>query len=272
MEERFSDQETITDDCAFGELSDHLEVTDKVSESHGGDEGRIEEKSFIRIPSGIQGLDEMVDGGLPYPSTILLGGSSGTGKTTLSLQFMMQCGLKGERGIFFTTFSEPIQWMLRFASRYDFMDTENLDSNIKFVELASVLRERVSDKERYERVLEVIEDEITEHLPQRIVIDPLNVISDMMGGMSREFLYDLSVKLKNWQAVTLLTGEVLPPHSYPFELGYLVDGVIILTYTPIGEGRRRFLEVLKMRGTEHITGKHAMDISRNGCQIQSGLR
>jgi circadian clock protein KaiC len=43
-----------------------------------------------RVKSGINGLDEMMQGGLPFPSTVLVAGSAGTGKTTFALQFLAQ--------------------------------------------------------------------------------------------------------------------------------------------------------------------------------------
>src|SRR3990170_5449021 len=112
---------------------------------------------LTRIKTGIPGLDEMVEGGWPFPSTILVAGSAGTGKTTFALQFLSQGAKEGEQGLFFTTLSEPTQWMLRFTSGFTFLDKEHFGKQIQYVELGSLLREERNP----ERILDYIEDQIT---------------------------------------------------------------------------------------------------------------
>ena len=224
---------------------------------------------LVRIKSGIPGLDDMMEGGFPFPSTILVAGSAGTGKTTFGLQFLAKGALEGEQGIFFTTLSEPTSWMLRFVSRFNFLNKEYFGTKIKYVDLGPFLWEHNKPAD----ILEHIEELIGEHMPQRIVIDPLTVIGDTLVGSYRTFLYDLTNRLKNWQAVSVLTGEVLPGQAYPIELSYVVDTLVLLSTDLSPEGtRRKYLEILKMRGTNHITGKHLVDLSRKGFVVQVGLR
>jgi len=227
------------------------------------------ESNLIRIKSGVNGLDEMMEGGFPFPSTVLVAGSAGTGKTTFALQFLSQGAKEGEQGIFFTTLSEPTQWMLRFVSRFGFLDKDTFGKQIKYVDLGPFLREQRDPA----ALLKFIDDQIAEHMPQRIVIDPVSVISGMIKGDYRMFLFDLTTHLKNWQAVTILTGEVLPNEPYPIEISYIVDTVIILSLGLTPEGaRRKYCEILKMRGTTHVTGQHLMDISRDGITVTMGLK
>ena len=61
------------------------------------------------------------------------------------------------------------------------------------------------------------------------------------------FSFDLTTRLKNWQATTLLTGEVRQGELCPPELSYAVDGVILLMPSDEGDARRKYLEVLKAR-------------------------
>jgi circadian clock protein KaiC len=222
-----------------------------------------------RVKSGINGLDEMMQGGFPFPSTVLVAGSAGTGKTTFALQFLAQGVRDGEQGLFFTTLSEPTQWMLRFVTHFTFLDKDSFGRQIKYVDLGPFLR-----KERDpEKLLAFIDDQISEHMPQRIVIDPVSVIGGMIKADYRMFLYDLSTHLKNWRAISILTGEVLPQEPYPVEISYIVDSVILLSLGLTSEGsRRKYLEILKMRGTHHATGQHLMDVSENGILVAMGLK
>ena len=140
-----------------------------------------------------------------------------------------------------------------------------LGNEIKYIDLAKVI------KTQPHKVLNYIEDQLADYMPQRVVIDPITIIGNLLGLEYREFLFELSTTLKNFQAVTLMTGEVKPEEDYPLEVAYTSDGIIILSNKFEENGRRRFLEVLKMRGSDHITGRHMADISQDGYSIQAGL-
>jgi circadian clock protein KaiC len=109
-------------------------------------------------------------------------------------------------------------------------------------------------------------------MPQRIVIDPITSVENILKDSYREFLFDLSQSLKNWQATTLMTGESTHVQPFPMEPAYTADGIIILYHLEHADGRRRYIEILKMRGTEHMTGKHMMDISGDGLSVQVGFK
>jgi circadian clock protein KaiC len=225
---------------------------------------------FPRMSSGIPRLDEMIEGGFPCPSVILLAGAAGTGKSTFCLQFLTQGAKNSESSLFFTTLSEPTQWMLRFASRYTFINKDFFGKEIKFVELGRYIQ----DSSNMSELLDYIEENITEVMPSRIVIDPVTIIKDMIPtDKYRGFLYNLTTHLKNWQATTILTGEILPNELYPVEISYIADGVILLTYKESSDGpTSKYLEILKMRGTNHMTGKNLVNISWDGMDISPGLR
>ena len=229
----------------------------------------MKDNALERVHSGINGMDEMMQGGFPFPSTVLVAGSAGTGKTTFALQFLAQGVKDGEQGLFFTTLSEPTQWMLRFVANYEFIDKDAFGRQIKYVDLGPFLRKEKDP----EKLLAYIDDQISECMPQRIVIDPVSIIGTMVKEDYRIFLYDLSTHLKNWRAVTILTGEVLPSEPYPVEISYIVDAVVLLSLGLTSEGtRRKYLEILKMRGTQHTTGQHMLDISPVGLTVTAGLR
>lgn len=212
---------------------------------------------MVRLTTGIPGLDDMIEGGFPFPSVMLLAGSAGTGKTTFAMKFLCEGAKQGEQGLYFTTLSEPTQWMLRYATQFDFMDPAYFNDQIVYCDLGDKLRD-MSEGD----LLNVMEEKIAEVMPQRIVIDPITVIGNFMKGDYRQFLFDLTNRLKNWNAVTLMTGEVKPGEIYPPEVAYAADGIVLLVLSEEMGARRKYLEVLKMRGTNHQTGKQSIDISR----------
>ncbi len=210
-----------------------------------------------RIPSGIDGLDEMIKGGFPFPSVVLVAGSAGTGKTTFAMNFLMEGAKRGEQGLFFTTLSEPTQWMLRYAGQFDFVKKDYFGNEIRYEDMGLLLQ-----REGYEELLDFIDDKIAETMPQRIVIDPITVVGAFLEEDYRLFLFELTNLLKNWQAVTVLTGEVKPGEPYPAQISYAVDSVVILSMEEEEGTRRKYLEVLKMRGTDHTAGRQPLTITQ----------
>lgn len=208
------------------------------------------------METGILGLDDMIEGGFPFPSVILLAGSAGTGKTTFAQKFLFTGAEKGEQSLYFTTLSEPTQWMLRYSSKFSYVKKEYFGKEIIYVDMGAMLRDASAHD-----ILSFIDDKIAETMPQRIVIDPITVVGTMIKEDYRIFLFDLTNRLKNWQAVTLLTGEVKPGELYPSEVAYAVDGVLLLMLSDEDDARRKYIEILKMRGTNHLTGRQSIDIT-----------
>jgi len=208
------------------------------------------------VSEGIYVLNNIREGGFPFPSVVLVAGSAGTGKTTFSMQFLFAGAERGEQGLFFTTLSEPTHWMLQYASTFSFVKKEHFGNLVKYVDLGPIL-DRPADE-----ILKYINDRIAEIMPQRIVIDPVTIIGNIIKENYRKFLFDLTNSLKSWQAVTLLTGEVRPGEMYPVEVSYAADSVILLSLKAEGNARRKYLEVLKMRGTDHRTGAYPVSITR----------
>jgi len=199
----------------------------------------------------------MIEGGFPFPSVVLVAGSAGAGKTTFAQKFLFSGAEKGEQGLYISTLSEPAQWMLRYASQFEFAKPEFYGKEVVYYDLGTELRKHAGSE-----ILDLIDAKIAEVMPTRIVIDPITVVGTMLKDDYRIFAFDLTTRLKNWQAVTLLTGEVRPGEMYPAEISYAVDGVILLMLSDEGDARRKYIEVLKMRGTNHLTGKQSVDITR----------
>jgi len=213
---------------------------------------------FERINTGVHGVDALIEGGYPFPSVILVAGPAGTGKTTFTQQFLFAGADTDEIGLYITTLSEPTQWVMHYMSNIRCLKKKHIGKGVKFCDIGQMLRSTTPEK-----LLTHIDEEIARTMAQRVVIDPITVIKEFFGNEYRPFLFDLVNHLKNWQAVSLLTGEVEPDRTYPSEVAYASDGVVLLTYEEKEGTRRKYLEVLKMRGTDHRTGKQSFVITRN---------
>lgn len=221
---------------------------------------------FERMCSGIDGVDTMIEGGFPFPSVILVAGPAGTGKTTFTQQFLFKGAENDEVGLYITTLSEPPQWVLHYMSNFNHLDKRHIGKKIIFCDIGNLVRTASA-----EELLDFIDEEVARTMAQRVVIDPITIAKDFLGTTYRPFLFDLVNHLKNWRAVSILTGEVEVTETYPSEVAYAVDGVVLLSYQEVDGARRKYIEVLKMRGTDHRTGKHSFAITRNnGVVVLSG--
>jgi circadian clock protein KaiC len=223
--------------------------------------------SIERMPTGIPGLDEMIEGGLPVPSLILLAGDAGAGKTTFCIQFLCSGADQGEPGLYFLTYGGPVDSLFKFVSTYDFVKKTYLGREICWVEL----EDKVERAGKAEDVLNAIQEEIEKLGPKRIVIENLSDLKEGLKGDYRRFLLKLSHLIKAQKAVALVTGDALPRMPYPTEIAHVADGIILLQNEEINLARRRSIEILKMCGTSHHLGKHALDISVKGLTVYPGL-
>ncbi len=215
-----------------------------------------------RIPSGIKGLDSLIEGGFPIPSIILIAGSAGSGKTTFVFQFLMEGARRGEKGLYISTLSESWEWMLRFMSTFEFFESSYMeDGTVQYLDLGRELAEMDEMK-----ILRKIKETIAYTTPQRIVIDPINVVNNYVSNY-RHFLFELVTMLKEWSTVTLITGEVKEGERYPVDVGYTADGIMTLIMRSEGDVMKRYIQILKLRGTAHSLSLHPLEITSEGIEV-----
>ena len=224
---------------------------------------------MTRKATGIPGLDGMLQGGFPFPSTILVAGEPGTGKTTFAVQSLFRGATEGEKGLYLTAISEP-QWLVqRFLSSFSFYSQELVEKgSVNFVDIGPTLTKNPGN------MLSVIKKQVEHFQPARIAIDPITPMTDMLQwrGETREFMHELFAYLKAFECLAIITAEMSYDDISHSQESYMVDGVVMLSYPEEEKVRRKFLEVLKMRGTKHTTGRQLIDITDEGLAVQAGLR
>jgi circadian clock protein KaiC len=222
-----------------------------------------------RLDSGIPGLDEMTNGGFIFPSVILVGGEPGTGKTTFALQSLFHGAKKGECCLYFTAISEPTWVVQKFLGNFSFYSQKAIETEkVIFIDIG----EFISGSE--EETLKVIQRNVEKYQPKRVVIDPITAIMNSLSDVMkyRRFMNQLITLMKTQGCVTILTTEYSyaeVPHSVD---AYMVDALILLSYLEIENARKKYIEVLKMRGTKHLTGRRSLILSDDGLRVQPELR
>jgi circadian clock protein KaiC len=217
------------------------------------------------VPTGIKGLDLVLKGGFDQPSTILLAGTAGAGKTTLAMQSLFNAAGEGEVCLFISAISEPVAMMEGFVSNYSFFDYSLIEKNkIKLFNIEQDLLKAGASE-----VIEFIEEKIRMYRPSRLVIDPVTVIAEAKETEfeQRLFLYELLTRMKSWNVLVLLTGEFTLDALKKNPLSYLVDCVLHISETISGDKSERQLIVIKMRGRSYIPGGHTYKLSSDGITI-----
>ena len=220
-----------------------------------------------RLNTGVQGLDEILGGGIPEFSFNILAGSPGSGKTTLAHQIMFTLATPERPALYFTVLGEPPLKMLRYQQQFDFFDSEKINSAIRFVNLGDDTASGDLAK-----VLARMVVEVEAHGPGLVFVDSFrSVVLASQGEKNpfmslQQFLQHLGMLMTSWQATTFLIGEYFS-ESDPNPVFTVADGLIWLRQSTQRNSVVRKLEVVKMRGQATLPGLHTFRISTAGIRV-----
>jgi circadian clock protein KaiC len=229
------------------------------------------ETSRPRVPTGIAGLDEMLEGGFPRGHVVLVTGLPGTGKTCFGLQFLLAGAQRGERGVFLSL-EEDVPELLETARQFGW----GADAAVEQGLLKVVRLDPRETRQSLHRVQGELGKELTALAPKRIVVDSvslLNMLSDDEPSR-RETLFALAGACRAAGATTVLTAEADPLHPSISRDGlseYVADGVVVLGYSSGVDGHRvgLSLRVLKMRRTTHARTVQPYVIGPTGLAVDA---
>jgi len=238
-----------------------------------------------RVVSGIEGLDEILQGGFPQGSVTLVAGTPGTGKTIICFQYLYT-GIKNKEKCLFLTSDERIDNLINQAKKFGFdFDTAVKNGLLKFMYL---------DLEKH-TVHREMESEIRTGHYARVVLDSLTPLSEMPVWVvnrgseiipAQEPAGNTPFPLDSTQATrmhvrrilrileedtstALVTSEIAEGSrnlSRDSVSEFLVDGILVLDLDPSMD--RRKLTVRKMRGTKHTLKPRDIEIlSKGGIRI-----
>ena len=232
------------------------------------DSGRVVIES---LPTGIQGLDTVLGGGIPQYSFNLIAGAPGTGKTTLAQQIMFANATPERPALHFTVLGEPAVKMLRYQQQFDFFDLSRVGSEVFLLNLSDDVLQRSLDV-----VLERITAEVKAHNPSIVVVDSFRTVliasqdggkpAVMLEGELQHFVQRLALRLTNWEATTFLIGEYTETESRN-PVFTVADGVFWLSNQIERSSTVRKLQVSKMRGRSTMSGLHTFRIDSSGIQV-----
>jgi len=235
----------------------------------GGTEFEEELDSDIpRIDLGIEGLDEMIQGGVPERSLLVTVGAAGTGKTTFGLQFLREGLENGEKGVFITL-EEDREAVLQAAEEKGWPFEEYVEEaslavvDLDPIEMANSLASIRTDLPRLVREFDA----------ERLVLDSVSLLEMMYDQQAqrRTEVFDFTRSLKEAGVTTMLTSEASESSPYASRHGiieYLTDGVFILQYvrTEFRETRLA-VEIQKIRNANHSRETKPYEITGDGISV-----
>jgi circadian clock protein KaiC len=225
----------------------------------------------VRVPTGIPGLDEMLNGGFPSGHVVLVTGLPGTGKTCFGLQFLAHGLARGEKGVYLSL-EEDAPALLAAARQFGW----SMDDAVTQGALRIVRMDPKETKQNLHRLQSELAGELKALGAQRIVVDSvslLNMLSDDEPSR-RNSLFALAAACKSSGATSVFTAEADPTHPGISRDGlseYVADGVVLLGYSSGEEGRRigLALRILKMRRTAHSRSSQPYLIGTRGITVDS---
>ena len=221
-----------------------------------------------RVPTGIKGLDEMISGGFLEGSTILVRGAPGTGKTLLSLQFLVHGATECDEPGLLISFEEFPQSLHR--------DAESLGWDLARLEQEGKLHLLFTSPQVLLSSLQIptspLNRMLLENNIRRVVVDSVTHfrrISDETQEL-RNIYNALTNAFKREGLTAILIGEESRADYAREERGrlaFVVDVIILLRYIEIDSAIQRAILVLKMRGSDHIKEIRRYEIQHGGLKI-----
>jgi len=238
------------------------------------------------LPTGVEGLDELISGGLPRGRVILILGGPGSGKTILASQFLYK-GLSqyNENGIFVSLDESKNHYyseMLKFG--WDFKKAEE-EGKFFFIDAtrlsrAAMLKERMLKEEtsslrgkqlQIDRLIEELQAKIQEIGAKRVVLDTLaSLFYRFLDPIERRTAgVDLIESLSDIGATTIVTTELsyLGLERNLMDEEFLVHGVIMMQTLFYGGTTTRAMQVEKMRGAKINPNLVPYTIDKNGIEV-----
>ncbi len=219
-----------------------------------------------RIPSGVGGLDGYLAGGLLLRSITLVSGSSGIGKTTMAIQFLLAGAERGESGLYVSLEEGPEQ-LIAAARALGLALGDAVERGL--IDILFVSRENLRTGE----FLTVLADKLTASKATRVVIDAITHMMNERFGIDelRHVLYKLAIRFKALDVTSLFTLEASSLYATEIvterSLSPIADNLLMLRYRELDHQLLSMLTVVKTRGSEHDRRSHRLSIGPGGVRV-----
>jgi circadian clock protein KaiC len=228
------------------------------------------QRSTNRIPSGVTGLDRMLAGGIPEGSATLIAGPTGSGKTTMAVQFIVEGLRQGERCLLINFQENPTQLAHQVEQVSGSLDADTRGR----LELLYYSAVELS----IDRIVVSIFEALGQSPIRRVVIDSIGDLGTAAGDAQRmhDYLYALVQHFAVKGVSSVLTLETDPPimvndvaHG---RLSHMTDNIVFLDVRAKNDIVGRTIQIAKARGVAHDLQPRDAQIDARGLRIIEAQR
>jgi circadian clock protein KaiC len=223
-----------------------------------------------RLATGVAGLDDMMNGGVPKGYSLLVAGPSGSGKTVLSNQFLVEGGRRGEPGILAVFEKRP----------EDYLDTAPQGAEFRKMvknKTLEILYLRPLDLSIDETLL-ALRGAVARIGAKRAVIDSLSglelALAPTFREDFRESLYRMIGTLTGSGVTVMATVELEDSYTElqfsPQGVAFLTDAIVMQRYVELEGQLRRAMAVVKVRSSPHSKDLREYEITKKGIVVMGG--
>ena len=218
-----------------------------------------------RLPTGIAGLDTVLDGGFLRGGIYIVQGQPGAGKTIFGNQICFGHAAAGGKALYVTLLAENHARMLMHMRTLSFFEPAALPASLAYISAFQALED-----DGLEGLLELLLREVVAQGATVLVLDGLVAAQEHAGTQIdlKKFIHRLQTAASLVDCtIFLLTSAqnqfVSPEHT-------MVDGIVALSDAVDGDAAwraERQLEIRKFRGSPHLRGRHAYRIGADGIEV-----
>ncbi len=220
-----------------------------------------------RVKTGIEGLDQILNGGIPRNQLVLLTGTAGTGKTILASQYISDGVRRYKEAGVYLSFEEPAEFLKE--------NMNNICVDIPALERSGKFAFMKYDPYRIEDIQEILESTIREIGATRVVIDSVSALGLHIRDEAelRSLIFNLALTLRRLDCTAIMTSEIVQGSGqrlsrYGVE-EFVADSVVVLYYERVQGTFNRGIQVWKLRGSDHSQKIHPYTITDKGISVNA---
>lgn len=229
-------------------------------------------RTLPKTPTGITGLDEITGGGLPASRPTLVCGEAGSGKTLLSLEFIIRGATEFNEPGVFMAFEERSEELVTNVASLGYDLNKLQDEKKVRIDHVRVDRSEIEETGEYdlEGLFIRLNYAISSIGAKRVVLD---TIENLFSGLSNQNILRAEIRrlftwLKDQGVTAIITGERGEGSLTRQGLEeYVSDCVILLDHRVINQISTRRLRIVKYRGSVHGTNEYPFLIDEDGLSV-----
>ena len=226
---------------------------------------------FPKSPTGIQGLDEITNGGIPKNRPTLLLGNTGCGKTIMAMEFIVNGIEMFDEPAVFIAFEEKKDELVINVKSLGYDLDKHIADNRLYIEQVLINPDEMRETGLYdlEELFVRLEQAIYKVMAKRVVLDSLDTL---FNGFDSKILRTEFKRLLFWlkekEVTAIITSEIGDPFLTRMGIEeYVADCVISLDNRVTNQIATRRLRIVKYRGSIHGTNEYPFTIDEKGISV-----